>query len=95
MGQANEDLNLLFRWDWEPPTDDDENVVWQGDENYRDGTLKLFYMGQRKAYCSSHHVEVCRADEPAVREFLEKKWAHMQRLWEGIAASGPAQEETQ
>lgn len=30
-------------------------------------------------------IEVCRADEPAVIEYLRPRWDHMKRLWEPLA----------
>jgi hypothetical protein len=87
MGNADLDYNLLFRWDWKVKTDDEtgEEIPFNGDVNYRGEILSLFYMHQRKGrfvYCL---VEVCRADEPAVREFLQKHWGYVRRLWAPIA----------
>lgn len=78
MGQADDDLNLLFRWDWQ------EGADFTGDVNYRNGRLKLFYMVQRKGYHTCSIVEVCRADEPAVRAYLEQKVAFLKSLWEPL-----------
>ena len=38
-------------------------------------------MLQRKAMPFSHIIAVTEADEPAVREWLTKKAAHMRTLW--------------
>ncbi|MEE1611592.1 hypothetical protein [Microvirga sp. CF3016] len=74
------DYNLLFRWDWIEQSEDDE-PTYDGDPNYRNGKLKLFWMGQRKGrYCYST-VEVCRNDEPTVIEFLKPRWEHLRSLW--------------
>lgn len=84
QGDSDLDMNLVFRWDWDAPREDedpDKPIKWQGDENYRDCQLKLFYMGQRKGYYRWVIVDVCRADEPAVREWLQIRWDHMQKLW--------------
>lgn len=88
QGEADLDMNLVFRFDWIPPwiDGDSENaIVWQGDENYRDCVLKLFYLGQRKGFYRWVTVDVCRADEPAVREWLKTRWDHMRLLWEPLS----------
>lgn len=78
-GDCDFDLNLLFRWDW------DEDGVYNGDPNYRNAELRLYWIGQRKGLYRWTTVEVCRADEPAVREWLERRWTHLQKLWSGIS----------
>ena len=77
MGDADLDMNLLFRWDWEEETP-------HPDQYYRNGELKLVYFMQRKGFHCSHRVSVCRADEPAVREWLAVQWEHKRRLWEPL-----------
>lgn len=63
---ADFDYNLLFRWDWDE----------------KEGTLTLFWMGQRKGlFQSTKIVEVTREDEPSVRAWLEKRWKHLASLW--------------
>ncbi len=79
------DMNLIFRWDWEEPKDDDEKPIFNGDIYYRNGKLKIFWMIQRKGYHRWSTIQVCRADEPAVIEFLKPRWEHMRKLWEGIS----------
>jgi hypothetical protein len=81
---ADFDMNLLFRWDWR------EGEGWElqpfnGDVNYRNGMLMIFWMGQRKGLYRYSTVEVCRADEQAVIEFLKPRWEHMKEMWEPIA----------
>jgi hypothetical protein len=76
------DYNLVFRWDWKGPTDDSgENVPPNADPYYRDGRLLIFYMGQRKGLYRYVEVSVCQADEPAVREWLKPRLAHLLKLW--------------
>ena len=82
-GDADPDLNLVFRWDWHGPMDDE---TWEygppgDDPYYRDCKLKLFYMGQRKAASRSVTVDVCAADEEAVRAWLQPRWELMRKLW--------------
>ncbi len=84
-GDADLNYNLLFRFDFEPPYEDgdsDKPIKWQADENYRDCTLKLFYMGQRKGAYRFATVDVCRADEPMIREWLRTRFEYMMELWQ-------------
>ncbi|WP_175795953.1 hypothetical protein [Burkholderia anthina] len=84
MGDADMDYNMLFRWDWEEPTEDDDGeplAGFNGDPYYRNGKLKLFFMAQRKGFHTCSVIEVCRADEPAVREYLKPRLAHLMALW--------------
>jgi len=75
------DMNLVFRWDWR------EGEEWElpefnGDVNYRNGKLLIFFMGQRKGLYRWVDIEVCRADEPSVIEFLSVRWDHLKLMWE-------------
>jgi hypothetical protein len=86
-GNADMDMNLVYRWDWLPEKDDDGEPLTDSesrsgkDPYYRGERLLLFFMGQRKAAPRSAEVQVCRADEPDVRAWLTKRWEHMQQLW--------------
>lgn len=79
------DMNLVFRWDWDLDTDDAGDSKPHPDPYYRDGTLNIFYIGQRKGLFRSVGVSVCKADEADVIAWLKPRWAHMQALWQGIA----------
>ena len=81
-GDSDPDYNLLFRWDWHEGEDHSDGVPFNGDVNYRNGVLLLFWMGQRKGLYRWSEVEVCRADEPAVREFLQARFDYLKRVWE-------------
>lgn len=72
------DLNLLFRFDWK----EDDEAPFEGDIYYRNGTLWLYFMMQRKGAYFSHQIEVCRADEPKIIAWLEPRFRHMLTLWE-------------
>ena len=74
------DMNLLFRWDW---LEGEENDLppFNGDSHFRNGKLLLFTMCQRIGYHRCEKVDVCRADEPAVIEFLRPRLAHLMSLW--------------
>lgn len=81
---ADIDYNWIVRWDWL------EGEGWNageytGDDYYRNGVLKIQMLGQRKAYLFSMEVSVCRADEPAVREYLSKYWNYMREMWEPLS----------
>lgn len=78
-GDADFDMNLLFRWDWRKADPEEKN--WGNKHD----VLLLFWMGQRKGLYRWTEVQVTDADEPAVREWLTERWKHMQLLWEGIA----------
>lgn len=69
---SDPDYNMVFRWDWKPkdPGEDREH-----DELY------VYFMAQRKGRYWCNIVEVTPEDEPAVREWLAKKWAYLQKLW--------------
>lgn len=87
-GESDFDYNLLFRWDWkEGPDGEDSGTAFNGDENYRNGVLLLFWMGQRKGLYRWSEIEVCRADEPAVIKFLQPRLNYLLSLWEPLTAS--------
>lgn len=85
------DMNLVFRWDWEPndyvsdPTAEKlrEYADRFGDKDHA-WTLKVFWMGQRKGIFRCTEVQVCKADEPAIRAWLTKRAEHMRKLWEPL-----------
>jgi hypothetical protein len=89
-GDADMDYNLVYRWDWE--CDDDETDTVDGRKEYasrfgmRDHawTLKLFFMGQRKALARSVHVSVCKDDEPSVRVWLSERAEYLRKIWEPL-----------
>jgi len=84
MGNADKDYNLLFRWDW-IENDDEVAPPYNGDPYYRNGKLKLFYMQQRRGKYTYCIVEVCRADESAVIEFLRPHFEYLCDLWHPLA----------
>ena len=88
MGTADDDFNMLFRWDWVEPDEDDDGFElppFSGDVSERNGELKLFFMIQQKGYHITSIVKVCRADEEAVIEYLKPKLEHLKSLWEPLA----------
>lgn len=87
MGDADKDYNFLFRWDWDEEDGETGESTFNGDAYYRNGKLKLFFMLQRKGFHSCSIVDVCRADEPAVIDYLRSHWERMQMMWEPFAVS--------
>lgn len=87
--EADLDMNLLFRFDWEGENADGEKLDYLKDPYYRSGKLKLFFFMQRKGYHQTKIIEVCAADEPAVLQFLAERWQHMRALWEGVSGWEP------
>ena len=84
-GDSDMDYSLLFRWDWREGQDSDL-PDFNGDVYYRNGSLELFYMGQRKGLYRYVEVSVCRADEDAIREWLMPRWEHLKSLWQPTPA---------
>lgn len=94
QGDDDMDMNLVFRWDWKSPREDDDPdkpIAWAADESYRDSTLLIFFMGQRKGLYRWAEVDVCRADEPQVKEWLFSRYEHLLKLWDPFAAKRPTQ----
>lgn len=77
-GAADNDYNLLFRWDWQEKDEEGEPLP----EGV--GILKLFYVLQRKGRLQSCRVTVNRTDEPAIIEFLRPRLTYLLRLWEPL-----------
>ena len=80
FGEADIDYNLVIRWDWR------EGEGWEvgeynGDDNYRHARLMVQILGQRKALLQSHEIEVCRADEPKIKEYLAKHAERIRENW--------------
>lgn len=82
-GDSDLDMNLVFRWDWREGEGWDL-APYNGDDYYRNGKLLLFIMGQRRGLYRWATIEVCRADEPAVIEYLRPRWERLKDLWEPI-----------
>ncbi len=83
-GDSDFDYNLLFRFDW-IEEDGNGKPTFKGDNNYRNGVLKLFWIGQRKGLYRWTTIEVCRADEPDVIEFLKPRLQYLMGLWEPLS----------
>jgi hypothetical protein len=75
-GDADPDMNLVFRWDWNRPDPSD----YEGDEVPPD-TLQVFWVLQRKAILRSTECVVTEADEPAVLAWLAERAKAIRAIW--------------
>lgn len=73
MGDADLDMNLVYRWDWR---EGDDWGIPPGESR-----LMIFWIGQRKARAFSSEVAVTRDDEPAIRAWLRPRLARLMELW--------------
>lgn len=79
-GEDDQDLNLVIRFDWfEGPEYDLPN--YDGDDEAKIAQLCIFYLLQRKGHYCWAIVDVCRNDEPKIREWLEKSYKKIKELW--------------
>lgn len=85
-GDDDLDMNLVFRWDWHEG-EGYELAEFNGDVNYRNGKFLVFFLGQRKGLYRWAEIEVCRADEPAIIEYLKPRLDHLLGLWEPLEAT--------
>lgn len=87
-GDSDEDMNLLFRWDWMPATDEDGDDIkpMTGDG----GELRLCFMMQRKGdyRCVVVHG-MKNSDEQAVIAYLQPLAEHMRNLWSPLLTAAP------
>ncbi|QAZ46798.1 hypothetical protein [Mesorhizobium sp. Pch-S] len=89
FGDSDIDYNWFVRWDWLEGEDWNAGT-YRGDDYYRHARFMFQLIGQRKAKLLSFEVAVCRADEPAILEFLKPRWDYMKLMWEPIS-EGSAQ----
>lgn len=85
-GNTDEDMNLVFRWDWKVP---DPNDYDDGEELPAE-RLCVYWVLQRKAILRSTECVVTAEDEPAVREWLTKRAKTIAAIWAPIAVVGGA-----
>lgn len=87
MGETDLDMNLLYRWDWERP----DPLNYEDGEEMPNESLRLFYVGQRKAYLYSYEVfNVTREQEPEIRSWLTVRAERMRQIWEPLLDSSKA-----
>lgn len=89
----DEDLNFVYRWDWEVPDEDMIEAYKEDGLEEPSETLTLFVVLQRKARIINWVATVTAADEPKVREFLagDRVLGALGRTWEPLlpAAAAP------
>lgn len=85
-GDADEDYNALFRWDWRE--DEYEYVdVENGDEPGE--MVCLYFVLQRKGFLKPVMAPIDKArreeQEEALYDFISKRWEHTKSLWAPFA----------
>jgi hypothetical protein len=83
-GDADADMNLVFRWDWKRADPDDYEPDDDGVVRVPEDTLNVYWVLQRKAILRSTECVVTEADEPAVREWLSKRAKTITAIWEPV-----------
>ncbi|WP_432184881.1 hypothetical protein [Streptomyces tendae] len=89
-GDLDDDLNAVFRWDWNTPDPTDYcppdcNGHDDGDcDEVPPVTLTVHWVLQRKAILRSTECPVTEADEPAIRQWLARKAAYVRSIWEPL-----------
>lgn len=77
---ADEDMNLVFRWDLGTRTDSGE------DHGRYDASV--FLMHQRKGLFSPHYIKhVNESEAERFKAYLEKHWKRLKEIWEPISIS--------
>lgn len=89
FGDSDLDYNWVIRWDWREG-DGWDLGEYSGDDNYRHARFMVQMVMQRKALLQSFEVEVCRADEPTILEFLRPRWEYMKEMWAPLSEGGDA-----
>ncbi len=90
MVDSDPELNLLFRWDWTPPTEEDcETIAFSEDESVKESTLQLFFVMQRKGIFCCREIKVARSEEPKIRDWLQSRLPHLLALWEPLIEQLP------
>lgn len=69
------DMNLVFRWDIQQKTDNNDNPVGVY-------SASIFMMHQRKGIFAPHYIRVVLPSEAQrLKDYLEKHWKTMQAIW--------------
>lgn len=76
-------MNWLYRWDWLRPDPDDYKYEVEEDPDFQipGDHLELFWIFPRKGMISNVSIKVTEADEPAVREWLQRFADYMREMW--------------
>ena len=78
-GDAIPELHAIC-WQW-CEGEDHDLPKYGGDPYYRGARLEIGMWKAGKGLYACHHIDVCRADEPAVREYLGRCWTYTRELW--------------
>lgn len=79
MGDADVDMNLMFRWDVKENYDDDDKPTG---EYY----LEAFFIQQRKGKFVPIHIrKIEEKDVQKFTEFAAKHWAKLKSIWEPLS----------
>ena len=82
-GDADLDMNLVYRWDWKIA--DPSDYVDEDPGDIPPPALFIYYVGQRKALHRSVEIApMSEDDEPSVREWLTVRAQHMRLVWEPL-----------
>lgn len=81
--EYDEDLNFVYRWDWEVPSERDVEIAIEDGEEPPVETLTLFVVLQRKSRFANWTCPVGPDDEAKVREFLtsDRILGALRRTW--------------
>lgn len=71
-------LNLIFRWDWEELSDDDDKPTGKY-------VLKLHMMKQRLGLYVTFIVKVNKKDQKKIKKYLRQHWNYIKELWEPLS----------
>lgn len=75
VSQLDQDLNLLYRWDY------DKDEYSDNPEPY----IEFFYIQQRRGRIYSSRVKYAVEDEPKLREYIEAQFEYLKKLWSPVA----------
>lgn len=85
-GNVRDDLNLVYRWDFEQVEGIPECIPMKRhpDPSYRAYKLTITIIQQRKSIIYTLNVDVCENDMPAIKKYLKEKFDYLKELWKPI-----------
>lgn len=89
-GDADDDYNLVFRWDWDIPDPADYDIEPDMGDEMPKTMLKVYWVLQRKAILRSTFCVVTPDDEPAVRAWLTERAKKIVAIWSPILDAAKA-----
>jgi hypothetical protein len=89
-------MNWLYRWDWLRPDPADYKYELEENPDFElpGDTLELFWLFPRKGMISRVEIKVTEADEPAVREWLQRFADYMRDMWAPFDLSPSKEQES-